>query len=137
MKFTVVGTTYKVDIEGIRKVAQAAFSYLPEKTGEIEFKFVSKEEIQELNRTYRRIDAPTDVLSFNISEEPLVGQLFICYTYTRDQAKQMRKTIDAEVSLLVVHGILHIFGFDHADATTEAEMQAIEKKILQMEGIAR
>ncbi len=118
-------------------MAQAAFSYLPVKEGEIELKFVSSSVMKALNHRYRGIDAPTDVLSFNISDDPLVGQLFICYTYTRDQARSVRKTLDAEVSLLAVHGILHIYGFDHADKVTETEMQEVEKKILQMEGIER
>ena len=137
MKLTIVGQIYKANKEGMERVAKAAFSYLPERTGEIELKFVSEVEIVRLNSVYRGINAPTDILSFNISTEPLVGQLFICYTYLVKQAKQAGKTLDDELALLVVHGILHVYGYDHATKTEEAAMQQAEKTILEGEGIAR
>lgn len=118
-------------------MAKATFSYLPAREGEIELKFVSEREIRELNRTYRDVDAPTDVLSFNISEEPLVGQLVICYTYTKSQAKRLHKMLMDEISLLVAHGILHIFGFDHESKADEDNMQKLETAILDSEGIVR
>lgn len=137
MKLIVVGKTYGINRGVIERVAKATFSYLPKRNGEIELKFVTEREIQELNRTYRDTDAPTDVLSFNIANEPLVGQIVICYTYTKAQAKRLHKTLEGEVSLLTVHGILHIFGFDHESSVDEAKMQELEKEILGSEGIVR
>lgn len=137
MIFRIVGKTYKLDEGVLDRVAKAAFSYLPETEGEIELQFVSKRQIQELNRKYRNIDKPTDVLSFQLSCSPLVGQIFICYTYSVAQAKRLNKTLLDELALLTVHGILHIFDYDHADTLTETQMQKIEKEILMKEGIAR
>jgi probable rRNA maturation factor len=137
VKLLIVGRTYDANRGVIERVAQAAFSYLPTKEGSVELKFVSKAFIQELNRRYRSIDAPTDVLSFNLSDDPLVGQIFICYTYTRKQAVAAMKTLDDEVALLVVHGILHVFGFDHMNKTEESTMQETERTILGREGITR
>lgn len=122
----------------MEKVAQAAFSYshFPN-DGSIEIKFVSKKEITRLNMVYRKIDGPTDVLSFTISQEPLVGQIFICYTYVVNQAKKIGKKLDDEIALLVVHGILHVYGYDHITLDQEKEMQQLERNILGSRGIAR
>ena len=137
MKLSIVGRTYKANIEGMERVAQAAFSYLPAQAGEVELKFVSEKEIVRLNNVYRGLNKPTDILSFNISAEPLVGQLFICYTYLVKQAQQVGKTLDDELALLIVHGILHVYGYDHAKQADEVEMQQIETTILKREGIVR
>ncbi len=139
MKFTIVGTTYTVNRDKLEKVAKATFSHLEigKREGEIELKFVSEAEIQRLNKVYRGIDKPTDVLSFNVGVEPLAGQIVICYTYTVSQAKRLNKPVLEEFALLTVHGILHIFGYDHLEQSEEAEMQRIEQEILNTEGIER
>lgn len=137
MKLAIIGQVYKANKAGMERVAKAAFSYLPARAGEIELKFVSEKEVTRLNQVYRGLNAPTDILSFDISTDPLVGQLFICYTYLVKQAKQAGKTLDDELALLVVHGILHVYGYDHAVKADETEMQLLEKTILEREGIAR
>ncbi len=139
MNLVVTGNTYRLNKTILEEVAKAAFSYLKAETqeGMIELRFVSKKQIQNLNQQYRNMDAPTDVLSFNLSNTPLVGQIVICYTYTGEQARKMNKMLDDEVALLLVHGILHIFGYDHVTLKDEAAMQKIEKVILNMENIRR
>jgi probable rRNA maturation factor len=136
MNISVVGKTYNVDKYIVEEVAKAAFSYLGVAAieGEIELKFVSRAEIKRLNNVYRGIDAETDVLSFCINESPLVGQVFICYTYTKSSAREQNKDFVQEIALLVVHGILHIFGYDHANIEDETKMQASERIILNKEG---
>lgn len=130
MRFTLIGPSYKLDKDYLEKVAKAAFSFLPKKKGEIELKFVTVNEIMKLNEKYRQVSKPTDVLSFNISTEPLIGQVFICYNISRKQAEIFEKTLEQEVSLLLAHGILHIFGYDHENETEANEMEEIEKEIL-------
>ncbi len=139
MKLVIVGPTYRVSKDTLTKVAKAAFSYLKVEgdEGEIELKFVTEPVIRELNRNYRGIDRPTDVLSFNVSADPLAAQIVICYTYTVKQAEKVNKTLTDEVSLLLIHGILHIYGLDHAEKLAEAEMQKMETEILKLEGITR
>jgi probable rRNA maturation factor len=139
LRLRIQNRTFKLDKSFLEKVANAAFSYLNVKKidGEIELLFVSEQFIKELNIKYRKVNAPTDVLSFNICDEPLLGQIFICYTYTKRQASKASKKFEDEAALLLVHGILHIFGYDHLDLSDEHEMQEIERKILGGIGIKR
>lgn len=133
----VIGSTYSVPKELIEKVATAAFSFLKINDAEIELKFVSIPEISRLNKVYRDKEGPTDVLSFQLEEKPLLGQIFICYTFTKDQASGLGKKMNDEVALLTVHGILHIAGYDHISEAEESEMQEIESQILERVGIKR
>lgn len=135
--FRIVGKTYAVPRELIEKVALATFSYLGLTATEIELKFVSVAEITRLNSVYRHKDRPTDVLSFVIDEKPLLGQIFICYTFSKRQASDMGKSISDEVSLLVVHGILHIAGYDHETAVEARDMESLEIAILNTLGVSR
>jgi probable rRNA maturation factor len=133
MKLALVGNTPKTDLDLVEKVAKAAFSHLKvlNTPGEIELRFLSRAKIQELNYAYRQINRPTDVLSFNIATDPLVGQVFICYTYAKENAQKYGKKPDDEVALLVVHGVLHILGYDHEDAEAANKMEQIEREILK------
>jgi len=133
----IVGTTYKVSRETLEKVAEAAFSVLGIQSAEIELKLVSTAEITRLNRVYRDVDKATDVLSFSLDDMPLMGQVFICYNFTKKQAQAEGKLLEDEISLLLVHGILHIAGYDHAELSEEQTMQKMEKIILERVGIRR
>ena len=133
--FRVVGNTYNVQKVLLEEVAQAAFSYLGLTEATIELKFVSEREIIRLNTVYRHKKAATDVLSFNIDDKPLLGQVFICYTFTKRSAKALNKPFNDEVALLLAHGILHVAGYDHELVSDEANMQAAEKEILERVGI--
>lgn len=131
------GKTYAVPRELLEKAASATFSFLGINDAEIELKFVSVAEITRLNSVYRQVNAPTDVLSFDLEQKPLLGQVFICYNFTKEQAQRVGKTLTDEVLLLLVHGILHISGYDHADKAEEAKMQKAETEILGRVGIKR
>lgn len=135
MKLSIIGNTYKINIYTLEKAAEAAFSLLPSTNGEIELKIVSRKLIRALNKEYREIDQPTDVLSFNVSEKPLMGQIFICYTIARQQANELEKSLDNEIAFLLVHGILHVFGYDHMSEKDAVAMEALENKIVNIKGV--
>lgn len=135
--FRIVGKTYAVPRELIEKVALATFSYLGLTAIEIELKFVSVAEMTRLNKVYRDKDRPTDVLSFVIDEKPLMGQIFICYTFSKRQALEMNKSISDEISLLLTHGILHIAGYDHESVEEARDMESQEIAILNTLGVSR
>jgi probable rRNA maturation factor len=137
MKLSIIDSLEKLDKKFLEKVAKAAFSSLENKKGEIELKFVSEEEIQDLNLTYRNNDKPTDVLSFQVSEMPLIGQVFICYNIAKNQAEELGKPAKDEVALLLVHGILHVFDYDHESNEDADKMQNIETEILAKVGVKR
>jgi len=135
--FQIIGKIYDVPRELLEKVATATFSYLELTNAEIELKFVSVKEITRLNQVYRDKTGPTDVLSFTLDTKPLLGQIFICYTFTRDQAMRLGRTLDEEVALLLTHGILHVAGYDHEKLDEEQVMQQTESKILERVGLKR
>ena len=135
--FVVVGNTYQIDHKLLEKVAKATFSCMKMPNAEIELKFVSEAEITRLNAVYRNTNSATDVLSFNLSDKPLLGQVFICYNFVKRQAKNIGKPFSEEVSLLLIHGILHVAGLDHANAKDEAAMQRNERDILSSLGMTR
>jgi probable rRNA maturation factor len=100
-------------------------------------------EQRRLNRAYRGIDAPTNVLSFALAEGAppppgapmLLGDVVLaCETVVREAAEQ-KKPLAAHLQHLVVHGVLHLLGFDHEIDTQAAQMEALEVEILQRLGV--
>ncbi|HTP06752.1 MAG TPA: rRNA maturation RNase YbeY [Anaerolineae bacterium] len=86
-------------------------------------------QLRSLNRAFREVDAPTDVLSFATDEQPrpdtiYLGDVVISYPKAREQAQAGDHPVEAELQLLVVHGVLHLLGHDHY---TEAEKNAMWK----------
>jgi probable rRNA maturation factor len=100
--------------------------------------FVDNTYIQNVNRQFRGIDSPTDVLSFPADEPPVkidgeppyLGDLIIAYPYASEQAARERHTLDDSLSLLVVHGTLHLLGYDHDTPENRAEMWAAQDSAL-------
>ncbi len=92
--------------------------------------------LRRLNRDYLGIDAPTDVLSFPASESdpvtgsPYLGDILISLPRARAQAKSAGHTLESEVQLLVVHGVLHLLGHDHAKPKEKAKMWKAQAEIL-------
>lgn len=91
--------------------------------------FVSSADIRRANRIYRKKNAVTDVLSFSLT--PDHGELLICYDQASKQAKVMKHTIRDEVTFLLVHGFLHLFGHDHEKTKEARAMFSIQGKILE------
>ena len=92
--------------------------------------FVVKDEIQELNKKYRDIDAPTDVLSFESDIEGDLGDIFICVDVAVQNSKNYFTSVENELKLLTVHGCLHLCGYDHMTDEEAEVMEAKEEEIL-------
>lgn len=91
--------------------------------------FVSPEEIQELNKTYRNVDAVTDVLSFSSDGEvdpetnkSYLGDIVICLQRAEEQAQLSGHPVANEIKLLEIHGLLHLLGFDHDTEENKQKM---------------
>lgn len=99
--------------------------------------------IHELNRRWRGVDAPTDVLSFPMESEELLGDLVISLPTARRQAEELGHPEAAELRVLLVHGFLHLCGYDHHEDDEAAEMREAEARLLrevlglQAEGLIR
>ncbi|OQX33803.1 MAG: rRNA maturation RNase YbeY [Oceanospirillales bacterium LUC14_002_19_P2] len=102
---------------------------------EISILIVDTEEGAELNQTWRNKQGPTNVLSFpsDLPEElglPLIGDLVICAPVVEKEALEQQKTLEAHWAHMVVHGTLHLLGYDHIEDADALEMEALETQVL-------
>ena len=122
----------------------------------VEVTMTDEESIRETNRESRGIDSVTDVLSFpSIGEKPpvlrdkhptdvdpesgeiMLGEILICTKRAEEQASEYGHSRSREIAYLTVHGLLHLFGYDHMNDVDKAEMRAAEEKILSTIGESR
>ena len=106
---------------------------------EMTIRIVDIDESQTLNATYRNKDKPTNVLSFpaDLPEEvdiPLLGDLVICAQIVSDEANAQDKTINAHWAHMVIHGTLHLLGYDHEDDDDALLMEDLEISLLDSLG---
>lgn len=122
----------------IRAWVRAALDVDEKRGGQITIRFVEPEEGQSLNNDYRGKDYATNVLSFPYEVEPVVaGDLVICATVVEREAAEQEKTLEAHYAHLIVHGILHLQGYDHEIGENEALlMENKERTILAQLGFA-
>ncbi len=121
----------------LEKVDNAIFSII----------FVSNERIQQINRDYRHIDRVTDVISFAFEDNKtlvnhdlgfrFLGEIYICIPRMQEQAKNYGHSEKRELSFLVVHGILHLLGYDHQTKEEESIMFSKQEVILNGTNITR
>lgn len=127
--FQLVETKYKVDKDLLEKVAKATFSWLKEDF-EVNLAIVSAEEVQKLNLKYRDKDSSTDVLSFKLEDDNSGGDVVIAYEVAEGQARIANMPLTHELAFLLVHGMLHLAGFDHEAFGEQKVMEATENAIL-------
>ncbi|WP_048307368.1 rRNA maturation RNase YbeY [Halomonas sp. PR-M31] len=120
----------------------AALIHHPNKAHhELTIRLVSGDESRCLNRDYRGKDKPTNVLSFPfeappVLEMPLLGDLVICHEVVAREALQQNKSLADHYAHMVVHGTLHLLGYDHIEETEAEGMEMLERTILASLGIA-
>jgi len=134
-----------VDEERVRKIAHEVLkAEVVASSLEISLVFTDSETVRRLNRDYRGVDAPTDVLAFYMLPEKetassfilppdgitRLGEVIISYPQAVEQAKEQGHSVDKELALLIIHGILHLLGYDHEQPEEEAKMRAKEKELL-------
>lgn len=102
---------------------------------ELVIRIVDEPESADLNETYRHQPGPTNVLSFPFQappgiDVPLLGDVIVCAPVVMRQASEQDKELRAHWAHMVVHGVLHLLGYDHQDDTQAAEMETLETRIL-------
>lgn len=110
--------------------------HCPDISGEVSILLTNDEEIQELNKTYRGKDKPTNVLSFPQNEEGLLGDIAMALETLRREAVEQEKTLQEHFTHLFVHGVLHLSGYDHEHESDQRDMEQQEVKILHEMGIS-
>jgi len=137
MSLEIFSGHHQLDEQRIQKAATAAFCKYGYINSQVELIIVSQKKIKELNFKYRKIDKATDVLSFVIEKKPLIGQVIICYTTAVKQARLSGKETNEEILDLLIHGLVHLIGYDHKTLEEEKRMKAIENCIKQRSKMAK
>lgn len=122
---------YKIDFE---KIVNAVVSGVY-KDSEVSIVLVDDDEIQSINNTYRGIDKPTNVLSFELEDDVLLGDIYISLDTVLRQAKEEGKTFENHTAHMVVHGVFHLLGYDHITDAQAKIMEMNEVKVLKKLGI--
>lgn len=144
-----IPVTYKLKML-VRRAVEAALDHEQyENPCEVSVTFTDNEGIHALNRQYRQVDRPTDVLSFPLtdysgeSEEPLadepevsLGDIVLSLERAKEQAEQYGHSFEREVAFLCVHSVLHLLGYDHeTGAEDEADMRRRQHDIMDSMGL--
>lgn len=106
---------------------------------------VNDEEIHELNKKYRNIDRPTDVITFALEDNDnfknpeirVLGDIYLCVPIAYEQAKIYGHSRIREICFLATHGILHLLGYDHMNEEEEKEMFTLQEELLNQNEITR
>ena len=140
---------FPADIEkNVRAAAEKVGELYGVENGEVSVTLTNNEYIHTLNKQYRGIDRPTDVLSFalNESEAPdvedgpdvnVLGDLVISVERAKEQAADYGHSVKREIVFLTVHGMLHLLGYDHMEEQDRLEMEAEQRFVMEKLGIPR
>ena len=117
-------------------ILQTVLDELNQGKSELLIRFVDKNEIQQLNKTYRHQDKTTNVLSFPSDlpieiDEEILGDVVICNEIVAEEAKMQQKTFNNHLIHMAIHGTLHLLGYDHVEESEAQKMESLEVKILE------
>ena len=136
-------SNHQVDITGedlAPEIAPLAAQLLEEVVGlpqcreftaplELSLVLTNDSKIQELNAQWRNIDAPTDVLSFPLEEGPILGDVVVSVETAQTRANPPHWLLQDELLFLLIHGVLHLLGYDHIEADDRKEMEETEQAL--------
>ena len=142
-------TSEELDLDLITEKAQKTIKEVLrvekiEENVEVSLSIVDKDQIHILNRDYRDVDRPTDVLSFPMDEEGfdnegnpilLLGDIVICLDVAKEQAADFGHSLEREIMYLICHSTLHLLGYDHIEEADKRQMRSKEKEIMKNLGV--
>ena len=132
------GEVTDVVLKQAARAALAAAPSLPQGTYHVTLVLTDDGEMRNLNRTWRGMDAPTNVLSFpagDIGAQDFLGDVVLAHETTCQEAREQNIALGDHVSHLVVHGVLHLLGFDHTEDDAAERMETLERAALATLGI--
>ncbi len=132
----------------VRRAAMMVAELYEIPESEVSITLTNNEYIHQLNKKYRNIDRPTDVLSFalNEGEEPevldgpavnILGDIIISVERAKEQAADFGHSLEREIAFLTVHGMLHLLGYDHIEDADREEMEEEQRYVMDKLGIKR
>ena len=132
-------------LDELKKLIDFAIKYVKLKNLEFGVIFVDNKKIHKLNKEYRNIDRPTDVITFRLADYEevkygditVLGDIYISLDKAKEQSIEYGHSYLRELSFLLIHGFLHLLGYDHMNPEDEKEMFTLQEKILNEYGIKR
>lgn len=123
---------FKVNKNIIHKIISYIKSKHLLKIDSLEINFVASDTIHKMNNEYLGHNYPTDVISFNYSNESnnLDGEIFICYQIAEENSKIFKVKYDNEIKRLIIHGVLHLIGYDDTTLLKRRKMKIVEDGLL-------
>lgn len=143
--YTIVDNELYQNYEYLNKIIEHTLEHENVKNAIFSIIFVTDDEIHEINKTYRKVDRITDVISFAFEDNEdimyndirMLGDIYICIPQMKRQAIEYGHSEKRELSFLTIHGLLHLLGYDHMTDEEEKEMFALQELILDDENIKR
>jgi probable rRNA maturation factor len=131
-------TKFKIDCHSLKILFNHAKKILKlNEDKKLNLIFVNNKKIREINKIYRKKDKSTDVISFAFNEsqktpnENLLGEIYISIDTAKKQAKELNHSLKKEIKFLFIHGLLHIYGYDHRTNKEENIMNKMAEEILK------
>lgn len=127
---------FDIDLDKVKRVVKKFLDYYKLKGYKVSIALVDDKEIREINKNYRNLDFVTDVLSFSSSEEEkeeekFLGEILINYNQTKRQASSFGHTPWEEFVFILVHGLLHLLGYDDSSEEDKEKMISLGEKIIK------
>ncbi len=127
---------YEMIVQDLKKVADATLSHLNAATGDLTLAFTDDKSVQKLNREFAGVNHPTDVLSFSNGDTDTetgkiyYGDVVLSVPIAERQATEAGHSLRDELTLLIIHGVLHLLGFEHSEEEDQQKMWAIQDEVL-------
>ncbi len=138
MKINIQNFYNKTDYSStIELVGKQASNILQLANKEVNVVFISNNQIQEMNKQYRKKDYPTDVLTFPNGANNQLGDLIISLEKCEEQRLELEHSFERELGFLFIHGVLHTLGYDHQTESDEQEMIDLQNRILYKAKLTR
>jgi probable rRNA maturation factor len=133
------------ELDTVKKFIEYAVDYLKLENVSFNIIIINNEEIHKINKEYRGIDRPTDVISFALEDDDtfikldqrILGDIYISIDKAREQANEYGHSLLRELCFLSIHGLLHLLGYDHMKEEDEKVMFELQERILDNYGIKR
>lgn len=144
-EYTIVDNNLFKDYDYLYDVLDYALEHEKVNNAIFSIVFLNDEEIHNMNREYRGVDRITDVISFAFEDNEnlryndirMLGDIYVCIPQMKRQAKSYGHSEKRELSFLVIHGLLHLLGYDHMNPKDEKKMFALQELILDGKNIKR
>ena len=138
-------TEEKIDINNLNEIILRTSEMLDVKNSIVSIVLIDNKRIHEINKQYRDVDRETDVISFAFMDEEInpnsdltnLGEIYISLEKAHEQAIEYNHSFKRELSFLLVHGLLHLLGYDHMNKEDEEEMFSLQEEILHSLNIER